>query len=66
MLYDISVRLKFTKKGDSDALWVILKKFLKDRDIRSLVEETSFIEYIKSHHDESPPKPCETIERLEK
>ncbi len=66
MLYDISVKLKFPNKVDSDELWAKLKSFLKTKNIKSLVNETSYIKYHKCYHDETPSKPCKLIERFEK
>uniref|UniRef100_A0A6M3J253 Uncharacterized protein n=1 Tax=viral metagenome TaxID=1070528 RepID=A0A6M3J253_9ZZZZ len=65
-LYTITTKLMFPEKADADEEFAKLKAYLKNKDIRSLVEEPSFIQYIISHHDETPPQSCELIARLEK
>jgi len=65
-LYAITTKLMFPEKADADEEWAKLKVYLKNKDIRSLVDEPSFIQYIISHHDETPPRSCELIERFEK
>ncbi len=63
MLYDISVKLKFAKKSDSDEVWSRLKGYLKNKDIRNVAEEKSFIYYHECNHDTG--EACKTIERFE-
>ncbi len=63
-LYEIRNRLLFPKKSDADEVWAKLKGYLKNKDIRNLVDEPSFIEYIICRHDEG--KSCSQVERIEK
>lgn len=62
----IRIDLQFGNETDADEVWGALKNYLKNRDIKSIVGETSFIEYEECHHDQSPPQPCEIIEKFEK
>ena len=62
----IRIDLMFGSETDADKVWVALKNYLKNKDIKSTVRETSYIEYEECHHDESPPQPCTILQRLEK
>ena len=66
MLYRIKVNLFIPDKSDSDEVWAKLKDYLQTKNIKSLVEEKSYIAYHKCFHDETPGKPCVNIERFEK
>jgi len=51
---------------EADEVWAAMKSYLRDMQIKSLAMEKSFIAYEECHHDETPPRPCEIIERFEK
>lgn len=60
----IRVDLMFAVDSDGDEVWVKLKDYLKTKDIRSLVNEKSYIDYHECTHDIN--QPCIPIERFEK
>ena len=62
----IRADLMFEKDSEADEVWVVIKKYLKEKKIRNIANEKSFIKYEDCHHDENPPRPCEIIERFEK
>ncbi len=62
----IKCDLIFDSDLDADAVWVTLKKYLRNKGIKNLVDEKSYIDYHECYHDASPPKPCVKIERFEK
>ncbi len=62
----IKTDLIFEKNSEADEVWSALKNYLKNKKIKSLVNETSYIDYHECYHEASPPRPCVTIERLEK
>ena len=66
MLYRVKVDLMFPNKSDGDQVWAALKNYLQTKNIKSLAEEKSFIEYHECHHDESPPQACKVIQRFER
>jgi len=62
----ITVRLMFEKDSEADEVWGALKNYLKNKQIKSVVNEKSFIEYHECGHDNTPPTPCATLERFER
>lgn len=64
MLYRIRIDLMFPNQIDGDEVWAALKNYLKNKEIKSLVNETSYIDYHKCLHEENLP--CEPIQRFEK
>jgi len=64
MIYRIKVDLMFPYKSDSDDVWAALKNYLRQKNIRGIAEEKSYIDYHLCGHDDG--KPCDTIEHFEK
>ncbi len=62
----IKCDLMFDNNTDANAVWVALKNYLKTKKIKSLVGETSYIDYHECYHESSPYQPCVNIERIEK
>jgi len=62
----IRVDLMFEINTEADEIWGALKTYLRNKEIKNLAKEKSFIHYEECHHDETPSKPCEIIERVEK
>ncbi len=62
----ISVNLIFEQNIEADEVWQALVTYLKNKQIRNIAGEHSFIEYQDCHHDESPPRPCSVLARFEK
>ena len=62
----IRVDMMFERDNEADEVWQALKAYAKNKKLRSLTEEKSYIQYENCHHDENPPRPCEPIERYEK
>ena len=63
MKYRIRCDLMFPKQTDGDEVWAKLKDYLKNKQIKSLVNEKSYIDYHKCMHEENLP--CVPIERFE-
>ena len=58
--------LIFEQAPEADEVWSALKTYLAKKQISSIALEKSYIEYEECHHDESPHRPCEILEHLEK
>lgn len=64
MKHRIRTDLIFEKKADADEVWAAMKKYLKNKDIRNIAEEKSYIDYHECRHEEG--EPCIPIEHFEK
>jgi len=62
----IEVLLIFGDDADGDKAWAWLKANIPMSKLRNIADEHSYISYHDCHHDETPPRACELIERLEK
>ena len=62
----IRVDLIFEDIAEADDTWAAIKNYIKNKKLRNVLEERSFIEYHECHHDSNPPQPCVILERIEK
>lgn len=64
MKYRIRTDLIFENKSEADEVWSRLKAYLKNKDIRNIAEEKSYIDYHECRHEEG--EACKPIEHFEK
>ena len=60
----IRIDLTFEIQSEGDEVWTVMKKYLKEKKIKSHVNETSFIDYEECNH--SIGLPCIKLERFVK
>ncbi len=60
----IDVKLMFEKDSEANEVWGVLKNYLKNKKIKNLVNEKSYIQLHECGHDTGTP--CVVLERFEK